>query len=231
MRNKDKRNIIFSMLLGDGCIGVYKADGFKTGRFTIDHGVKQADYQAWKASLLSTAFGREVRLYTGHKGQSVQLQMRDKKFRVWHKFVCPNNRKSLPLILKWINNPVFAMAIWLMDDGYCEPSISKLADGTKKNYGARFRIFTATQTEEEMQQIKTWIDANFNTNCKVKYHFDSRQKKSYPLIKFSGEETVRIWEQIRTLVLQFKSMQYKFRHVEQIYQLRIEQRVLVGNDE
>lgn len=224
MKNKDKRNIVFSMLLGDGSIGVYTTDNFKTGRMTIDHGLTQADYQQWKASLLELVFNSKIRLRQGHKGKSVQLMVRNKKIRVWHKFTYPNNRKSIPNILRWINNPWFAVAIWLMDDGYCEPSISKLATGEKVNYGARFRIFTATQTDEEMISIQSWLDANLNVKSKIKKHLDTRQQKHYPLIKFTGEDTLKIWGQIRDLVLQFESMRYKFRHVEQIYQSRNVQR-------
>lgn len=224
MKNKDKRNIVFSMLLGDGSIGVYATDNFKTGRMTIDHGISQSDYQQWKASMLEVVFNCKVKTRQGHNGKSIQLMVRNKKIRVWHKFTYPNNRKSIPNILRWINNPWFAVAIWLMDDGYCEPSISKLASGEKVNYGARFRIFTATQTDEEMILIKNWLDSNLSVNSKIKKHLDSRQKKLYPLIKFTGEDTLKIWGQIRTMVLQFDSMKYKFRHVEQIYQSRNVQR-------
>lgn len=224
MLNKDKRNLVFCMLLGDGCIGVYKTDRYKTGRLVIDHGISQADYQAWKAQLLEIAFVQPVRLYTGHKGKSVQIQMRNKKFKTWHKFTHVNNRKSIPNILRWINNPWLAIAIWLMDDGYCESSISKLADGSKKNYGARFRLFTATQTPEEMEKIKVWLDEKLGINCSIKYHKDTRQKKEYPLIKINGADTLKIWTKIREVVLRFKSMRYKFRHVEEIYQSKFLQR-------
>jgi len=224
MLNKDKRNIVFSLLLGDGSIGVYKTDNYKTGRMTIDHGLTQADYQSWKAKILGEVFNSDIKVRTGHKGQSVQIMVRNKKIRAWHKFTYPNNRKSLPKVLRWINNPLFALSVWLMDDGYCEPSISKLADGSKKNYGARFRIFTSTQTDEEMTQIKQWLDTNIGINCSIKKHFDSRQKVYYPLIKINGTDSLKIWEQIREFVLQFKSMQYKFRYIEQIYQSKITQR-------
>lgn len=225
MLNKDKRSIVFSLLLGDGSLGVYKTDNYKTGRLTIDHGMKQHDYQMWKAKLLSNLFNSKVKVRPGHKGKSVQIMVRNKKFRVWHKFTYPNNRKSIPKLLKWINNPTFALAVWLMDDGYVEPSFSKLATGEKKNYGARFRIFTATQNEEEMEVIKKWLDEKFNVNTKIVYHYDSRQKRSYPLIKINGNDSIKIWEQIRDFVLQFISMQYKFRYIEQIYQSKLAQRV------
>ena len=223
MTNKEKRSKVFSMLLGDGCIGVYKTDGYKTGRLVIDHGLSQSDLQKWKAQQLSEIFNQPVKTGYGHKGKSMQLCVRNKKFKAWRKFTYPNGRKSLPLVLKYITDPIFAMAVWLMDDGYCEPSFSKLADGSKKNYGARFRIFTATQTDEEMLQIKEWIDREFNVNCSIKKHYDSRQKKYYPLIKLGAPDTLKVWKLIRDLVLQFESMKYKFRYVEQIYQFKITQ--------
>jgi hypothetical protein len=229
MRNKDKRTIVLSMVIGDGCLGVYKTEYNKTARLTIDHGIQQADYQAWKAKMLSFIFEKDVRVRTGHKGQSVQLMVRNKKLRVWHKFTYPNGRKSIPAILKWITNPEMALAIWLMDDGYCEPSYSKLADGSKKNYGARFRLFTNSQTQQEVEQIKTWLDNNFGLNVMIKHHLDSKTKERYPIIKFNNADTLKVWGLLREFILQFKSMKYKFRYAEQIYQARNVQRVPVIN--
>lgn len=215
--NKDKRSLLMSLLLGDGCL-------HRTGKFVADHGIQQADYVAWKAELLSDIFGRNYQMMTGHKGNSVQVQACDRRMRSWYKFVYKDNKKSIPRILRFIQNPEMALAIWLMDDGYVESSISKLSDGTKKNYGARFRLFTCDQSEENQLRIISWFKENFNADLKVKYMHDKRTNKTYPFLKINGEDSLRIWHIIRTWILKFKSMQIKFRHIEQIYQYRILQR-------
>ena len=213
MQNRDKRNIVLSMLLGDGNLHITRGYGL----FTIDHGIEQADFQAWKASLLSAALDRNVKCRTGHRGKSVQIAVCMKRFRAWHKFTYKHGKKDIARILPFINNPTLAIAIWLMDDGYVEPSFSKLADGSKKNYGARFRLFTCDQTPETHAQIAAWFRLYFNIQIKIKFTTRKKDNKTYPFIKLSQEDSLKIWKEIRSLVMQFKSMQYKFRYIEQLY--------------
>jgi LAGLIDADG DNA endonuclease family len=213
--NKDKRSIALSFILGDGNLFVTK-QGYS--RLTIDHGLAQYDYQNWKASMLSEIFGRDVKVRSGHKGRSVQVCVSDRRLRAWKKFTYPNNKKDLARILPFIKHPEMAVAIWLMDDGYVESSFSKLADGTKKNYGARFRIFTCDQSEETQHKILAWFKEKFDFDLYIKYSFKRSANKSYPFLKINQTQSLILWDKIRPFVLQFKSMQYKFRYIEQIYQ-------------
>lgn len=222
MLNKDKRSLIFSLLLGDGCLHTLKN---KYTAITIDHGLAQADYQSWKAKLLTDVFGREVKVRTGHKGKSLQISICDNRMRAWRKFTHTDNKKDLSKIIKYIRHPEMALAIWLMDDGYVEPSFSKLATGEKKNYGARFRIFTCDQTEGVQLELIQWFKKIFNIEPTVKYSFKRSANKHYPFLKINQKDSLIIWEKIREFILQFKSMQYKFRHIEQIYQSRVVQRI------
>lgn len=221
MLRKDLRSMILSLVLGDGCLHYIKYTNGMSGALTIDHGVKQADYQAWKAKLLSEILDRKVRVRNGHNGKSVQVSVCMKRFRSWRKFCYPNNKKDILKILKFINNPEFAIAVWLMDDGYVESSFSKLADGTKKNYGARFRIFTCETPIDRQQEIIDWFTENLDVTPKMKIQKNNKKKTEYPFLKFTQADSLKIWGQIREFVLQFKSMQYKFRYIEQIYQQRI----------
>lgn len=220
MLNKDKRSLCLSLILGDGNLHVQKA-GY--GILSIDHGVTQSDYQSWKARLLSDVFDRNVKCRVGHNGKSIQVQVCNNVFKSWKKFTYPNNKKDISRILPFIRHPEFAMAVWLMDDGYVEPSYSKLADGSKKNYGARFRLFTCDQPKEVQDKIISWIKTNLDVDCKIHYQFNSKQNKSYPFLKFNQEESLKLWIKIREFVLQFKSMQYKFRYIEDLYQKRVAQ--------
>lgn len=216
MLRKDVRSIILSFLLGDGCL--HYTSNRVSGSLTIDHGIIQADYQKWKAELLSQVLNRKVKVRTGHKGNSVQVSVCFKRFKAWRKWLYPNNKKDVTRVLKYINNPIFAFCVWLMDDGYCEPSFSKVASGEKKLYGAFFRIFTCAVPLEHHEILIKWFTDNLGITPKILF------SKQYPFLKFTQKDTLKIWEQIREFILQFKSMRYKFRYVEQIYQLRMLQR-------
>jgi hypothetical protein len=222
MLNKDKRSMVLSLVLGDGCLHYIKNNGRIFGGLTIDHGIKQADYQSWKASLLSTIFNKNIKVRTGHKGKSVQLSLCTKRFRAWRKFCYPNNKKDIAKILPFINNPAFALAIWLADDGYAE--VGKNIK-SPNSISSRLRIFTCDQSIPTQEVIIKWFKTQFNVNAKIKYAHSKQQNKSYPYIKFTQEDSLKLWGIIRDFILQFKSMQYKFRHIEQVYQLRILQRV------
>lgn len=220
--------MVFCLALGDGCLHYIKNKGKLYGGLTIDHGLEQADYQAWKASLLSKVFSRSVKVRTGHKGQSVQVSICAKKLRVWRKFSYPNGKKSCARMLKYIRHPELALAVWLADDGYVEPSFSTLISGDKVNYGARFRIFTCDQSPEDIALIIDWFKTNFNVFPVVKWQ--KTKGVSYPFLKFNQEESLRIWDQIREFILQWVSMRRKFRYIEQIYQSKRLQRVQATDD-
>jgi len=229
MLNKDKRSLILSLILGDGCLHYHKTN-YKNktvlyGGLTIDHGVQQSDYITWKAQIVSKLFDREVKLRTGHNGKSIQFSVCSKKLRAWRRFCYPSGKKDIAKILPFIRHPEFAVAIWLMDDGYVEPSFSKLKNGDKKNYGARFRIFTNSQTLLSVEYTVDWFKKQLGVEPKIKHHTDSRTKVTYPILKFTQEDSLKIWEKIREVVLAHKSMQYKFRYIEDIYKIKVLQRV------
>lgn len=229
MKNRDKRTIALSLVIGDGNLHITKK-GY--GLITIDHGIKQSDYQTWKAQLLGFALNREVKLRPGHKGQSVQIQTTFVSFKAWYKFCYVNGHKSIPRILRWTNNPMFTLAIWLMDDGYVESSgqptyINKA--GTKKTYDrtvpktARFRIFINDQYPNEVEKIVQWFKEFIKIDIKIAFVNSKEYNKKYPYIKIKQEDSLKIWKEIRHIVLQFKSMQYKFRHIENSYQIKCSQ--------
>lgn len=217
MLNKDKRSLFLCTLIGDGCLHI---DNRGYGRYNIVHGVTQSDYQTWKAQLLSEVFSKPLKLYSGHKGKSIQIQMCMKRFRAWYKIFYKNKIKDIPKILKFIRHPELALILLLMDDGYAEPSFSKLATGEKKLYGARFRIFLCDQTETQLIDIIAWLKHNFQIEAKIQYQLSSKQNKRYPFLKINQKDSLRIWKLIRVFVLRFKSMKYKFRHIESTYQSR-----------
>lgn len=220
MLNKDKRTLVLSMLIGDGNIHV-DSNGY--AKITIDHGVDQADYQAWKASLLSFALEKDVKVRTGHKGKSVQIAAGKKSFRAWYKFCYKNKVKDIPAILKWTNNPYLTVAIWLMDDGYVERNGTYKYKGEKfdKVTSARMRLFTCDQTQEQQDLIIEWFQKNLDgVTPKVAYMKKKSTNQIYPYLKINQADSLKIWEKIREKVLQIKSMRHKFRHLETVYQFK-----------
>jgi hypothetical protein len=216
-----------SLVIGDGNLHVMnRANNRKYGLMTIDHGVDQSDYQAWKANLIGFALNRQVKVRSGHKGKSVQVQVCHKRFKAWYKFIYRNGKKDLTRILPFINNPEFAISVWLMDDGYVERSKSKLKSGEMKNYSAALRIFSCETPEEHQPILIKWLKDNLDIEAKVRFQRKTKANIRYPFLKIGTKDTLKLWHRIRDFVLQFKSMQHKFRHLEQIYQLRMAQRNL-----
>lgn len=214
MKNRDKRSLIFAMVLGDGCI--HYTSNKTSCALTLNHGIAQADYQAWKAQLLSQIFNRNVKVRPGHNNKSVQVSICANVFKAWRKFCYPNGKKQLPNILRYITHPEMALAIWLMDDGYVEPSLDKKYPG--KCYGAVFRIFTCDQSMENQELIIKWFQETFDVTLKV-----AMQKKGdtyYPFLKFNTPDSLKLWEKVRPFILQFNSMKHKFRYMEQRYQYK-----------
>lgn len=222
MTNREKRSILLSMVLGDGCL--HLTSNKISGGLTVDHGIEQTDYVTWKAQMVSKVTDREINLRNGHKGKSVQFSVTFKKFKAWRKFCYPNNKKSISKILPFITHPEFAVAIWIMDDGYVEPSLFKNEDGIKELKSARFRIFTESQSAEDHVFIQKWFQDKLNVTANIKYYNCKRRNQKFPFIKFSEKDSLVIWSKIRDVVLKLKSMQYKFRYIESIFQSKFLQR-------
>lgn len=219
MFNKDKRSLVLLLALADGCL--HYTSNKVSGSITIDHGIAQADYQKWKAELLSYVFDREVKVRTGHNGGSVQVSVSAKRLKAWRKFCYPNNKKSIPKILKFMRHPELALAVMFGDDGYVEPSLS---DNKQNIYGASLRLFFCDQSEQELKFIQEWFNTNFNVETKVKFMKNNKKKKTYPYLAWTQKDSLVLWKIVRDFLLKFKSMQHKFRYIEHIYQVRILQR-------
>jgi hypothetical protein len=213
MTKKDQRSLLLSLVLGDGCLHYLHRSNKIYGSITIDHGIKQLDYQKWKAELIGKLINRKVKVRQGHRGNSVQVSACWKRFRSWRKFCYLNNKKSIAKLLKYIYHYDFALAVLLMDDGYVE---SSKTNGV--NYGARFRIFLCDQSNDDLVYFQQWLKTNFDVESKIKY-----QSNKYPFIKLSQADSLKIWTNIRSFVLQFDSMKHKFRYIEQIYQRKLSQ--------
>ena len=133
MERKEKRDLILSMCLGDGCLA-YTSNRISAA-ITIGHCLAQVDYLQLKADFLAKDFDPKVNERHTVKS-TVQLSLCKKRFKSWRKFIYRNGKKDLALILPFIINPQRALSFWLMDDGYVEPSFDTNKAGEKVFYSA-----------------------------------------------------------------------------------------------
>lgn len=210
------------LAMGDGCLHYIRNAGKLYGGLTIGHCKEQADILKWKASLLSKIFNRTVNVRPQSNG-ALQVSVCVKRLRSWRKWCYPNNSKDLSRMLRFVEHPEMALAMLLIDDGYIEPSISKIKSG-KKLYGGRVRIYLCSESIESLDKIRLWFSDNFNVNVKFGSQKSSKRNKHYPYLKFGQADSLKLWEYVREFILQFKSMRYKFRYIETIYQQRLLQR-------
>lgn len=227
MLRKDKRSMLLSLVIGDGCLHYLKRGSKTYGSLTIAHCVQQADYIAWKAQLIGSILERDIKLRktmntrglsTNNDSALIQIAASWKRFKAWRKFVYPKGKKDKSEILRFITNPEFLIAVWLMDDGYVEGKIDKHYG---KCYNANLRIFICDQNQEQCEKIQRWIKDKFGYETKLK--LQKTRNKEYPFLKINSQDSLDLWNKIRDFVLQFKSMQNKFRFLEIRYQYKLAQ--------
>lgn len=232
MERKDIRSMILSLVLGDGCLSLTQPTktGRKYGILAIQHGEQQLDYLQWKTELVNKLLGKKTK--PGKHKRGPTLWTTDRRLKAWRKFIYSDGKKDITKILPFIRHPEMAIAIWLMDDGYVEPSIDR---DRGKLYSASLRLFTCSTPVASQEAIILWFIEHLQVTPKIK--FQKRSRKNYvpkgddfPFLKFTVEDSLEIWGKIREFVLQFKSMQHKFRYLEAIYQVRVIKRTAKSVD-
>lgn len=226
MLNRDKRSKLLSLILGDGCISENKLktkNGTKIigGAIIINHTYKQKDLLDWKQSLIEDILDRKLnqrKITQNNKTwdiQTIQYEIKafSKKFRAWRKFCYPNGKKDLSKVLKFINDPVFATAIWLMDDGNCQATSAKHFE-----LFTAIRLHTCDQTYDTHLKLVKWFEDNFNVQPKIKIQHKKKTNRNYFYLVFNVTDSLIIWEKVRDIILPITSMKYKFRTLEARYQ-------------
>lgn len=224
MLNKDKRSIILSFVLGDGCIATadnhYKGKTYPSGKIVIKHGEKQKDYLLWKAEILSKVVGKEINVNStksfvkelNKSYDQFQLSWSYKPLRSWKKMFYINKTKRISKILKYLRHDAFAAAVWLMDDGSCTKT--KKPNGTIVFTG--LILYICDQFSEDCEEILKWWNERFKVNGKLKWQKQKYKNaiKYFPKIYFNNLDSLKIWEQIKPFVSQIPSMVDKFQAVE-----------------
>lgn len=199
--NKESRNLLISMLLGDGTIS-------NNNVFKLSHGYKQKEYLKWKIKLLND-YGIKnngLKEYISKKGYNVgdvvyYTQLSVIPFikllrRIVYK---PKKNYSNRKLLNRLN--ALGVAIWYMDDGHI--NIRKTND---KIHG--FYIKLATCLSKEENQI---IIDYFKEVWNVSFYQFKEGKNTYSLC-CGTKEGVKFIEIVKPYVTECPSMLYKIQY-------------------
>lgn len=224
--NKDKRSLILSLALGDGCIsygGGYKNGHYSSGKLSMKHGHKQKDYLEWKTKLLSTALDININIHPAKsyvkaldkEYDQYQMSFTYRRMKPWKKIFYKNNIKDIPKMLKFIRHTAFAAAVWMMDDG--TSTKNKKPNGTEVFTG--LVLYICDQPKESCLEIVEWWKLHFNVNPKLIWQKQTYKGviKEFPKLHFNNQDSLIIWNYIRTYVQEIPSMVHKFRHLEARY--------------
>lgn len=197
--NKESRNLLIALCLGDGTIS-------SNNVMKLSHGIEQEDYLKWKINLLNDhgLKNNGIKYYTSTCGYNIG------------KRVCYTQLSIIPfikLLRKIMYKPVksytklinriddLGLAIWYMDDGHLNNR--KYSDGSY--HGFYIKISTCIpkeQCEEIIQKIYTKFGVKFYT-----FH-DGKKSDSFSLC-CGTKEAKKFIKIVKPYVEQIPSMLYK----------------------
>lgn len=199
--NKDSRNLLIALLLGDGTIS-------NNNVFKITHAENQKDYLEWKVKQLNENGIRNngVKSYTKTRGFNIGVSVYYTQLniipftKVLRRIVYKDkkiigNRKLLNRLTP------MGVAIWYMDDGHI--NIRKTKEG--KVHGFYIKISTC-EPKDEVQVIIDYFKEQWGINFYM-FH-EGRKKDSYSLC-CGTKEGLKFIELIKPYVEQVPSMLYK----------------------
>lgn len=199
--NKESRNLLISMLLGDGTIS-------NNNVFKLSHGYKQKEYLEWKINLLNE-YGIKnngLKEYVSTKGYNIgdvvyYTQLSIIPFvkllrRIIYK---PKKTYANRKILNRLN--ALGVAIWYMDDGHI--NIKKTND---KIHG--FYVKIATCLSKENNQI---IIDYFKEVWDVSFYQFKEGKETYSLC-CGTQEGIKFIEIVKSYIESCPSMIYKIQY-------------------
>lgn len=213
--NKNSRNLLIAMLLGDGTI----CKNSKTGGcfMKLHQGRKQKEYAEWKADKLNE-FGipnsgvKEYRMKTNFTHGEL-----------WSSYVCRIKANPFINVLRRViykpEGKIFSrkllnritplgLAIWYMDDGSLNFKKHTLVDGSKKIHGLFLRISTCLPKailQTYIDYFKEVWDINFHM-----YH-EGKKEDSYSL-NCGTNEAIKFINIVAPYVKQVPSMRYKIEY-------------------
>ena len=199
--NKESRNLLIGMLLGDGTIS-------NNNVFKIAHSESQKDYLEWKVKQLKEAGIRNngIKSYIKTKGYTTGVPVYYTQLNVipfikvlrkvfYKEKKILGNRKLLNRL------DAKGIAIWYMDDGHI--NIRKTKDG--RPMGFYIKISTC-EPKQEVQTIIDFFKEQWNINF---YMFHEGKKEDSYSLCCGTKEGLKFIEIIKPYVLQVPSMLYK----------------------
>jgi recombination protein RecA len=206
MTRKEKRAILFGMLLGDGCLKTKshpKLDGKISTyyEYVICHSIKQEAYLRHKLELFhSIVGGKKPNVYyeKSKLGESLRFSRCHRSFRLYHKrLYWKSGKKTLTRqILDWMTP--HALAIWYMDDGGV--SLDYRKDGTVSSCQMRLATYCVV---EQADLIIAYFSEVWNVGVKKHLH---KKTNSYYL-SMNTKEGKKFEEIISPYII--PSMEYK----------------------
>ncbi len=200
--NKDSRNLLIAMLLGDGTI----SNNFV---FKLSHAIEQKDYLAWKIKQLNNHGIRNngIKSYICTSGYNIGKEVLYSQLntipfikllrRIYYKpkKIIANRRMLNRLDARGI-------AIWYMDDGHI--NIHKRKDGTVRGFAIKI---ATCQSREENQIVIDYFKDVWNINF---YQF-SEGRGTFS-IGCGANEARKLITIVKPYVLEIPSMWYKIRN-------------------
>lgn len=200
-------NELIGTLLGDAYITVRK----NYLRFAIEHCLAQLDYLQHKSQILED-FGATC-LYKRKTRNIYRSETTIYGYPDIYEICYPDGNKNIVNILNKSTNPIITVAYWLMDDGCI--SLSTQNSGRKS---PRFALATCSESVDTLSKVISWFNFKMNLEPYIMIQRNTKRKKEWNLLKFSVQDTMTLWHQVRDIILAFPSMQHKFRYVETEYQ-------------
>lgn len=187
-----QKEFIIGTMLGDGFIGKV---GKNSKRITMTHGEKQLNYLLWKKSIMGN-FVNNISSYQQGPERNYCVSWRwasitHNEFNFYHKLFYENNKKVVREDIVHYITP-FAMAVWVMDDGW-------------KSNNCNIRISSEGFTKEENEILQRAIKVNLNINVKVCEY--TRNNKKYYYLSFNKRNSILLTQLISSYVI--PTMQYK----------------------
>lgn len=199
--NKDSRNLLIAMLLGDGTIS-------NNYSFKIAHSEKQKEYLEWKIKQLNN---------NGIRNNGIRSYMKTKGFNIGTKVIY--TQLSVVPFIKVLRRVVYkekkiignrkllnrltpiGIAIWYMDDGHI--NIRKSKSG--KIHGFYIKISTC-EPKKEVQVIIDYFREVWGISF---YMFHEGKKKDSYSLCCGTKEGLKFIDLIKPYVTQVTSMLYK----------------------
>ena len=210
--NKQSRNLLISLLLGDGTI----CKNHKTGdvNMKIHKKKKKKEYAEWKAKKLDefgipnsgvVEYKMKTNFTHGEKWSSYVCRIKNSMFiKVLRRVIYVNDKKQFSR--KLLNRvDALGLAIWYMDDGSLNFKKHTLVDGSKKIHGLFLRISTCLPKEQAQIYID-WLKENWGINFYIVH--EGKRKDSYSLC-CGTNEAIKFMNIIKPYVDEVPSMKYK----------------------